>query len=190
MKVIKLNESHIDEFNDLLDSRHDDGTTFNIENIRIHIAKYLNSTNERGVFGTFNDDGSLMSTCGWVSWNEWSPTNTMTFLTTHKKYVRRFSENGMAEAIDAYLKHSEDNEIFEHFYVFGTRTLKSYLRLTHTIPSHHRYNSSFEAFIPANTKPQHELHWKIMNEILVPYDVMVRSFKIKQEHHPLGKKFL
>lgn len=193
-EVRLLKESDYDAYIELLESRREDTLRKRghdvMETFAPYIKKYLNEDDpNRGIFGAVDDDGLIISSLGFVRWDEWEPCNTMNFQFVHRKFINRYHKNMLREVLTHYLEYWEPRGIYTHYHTQPANGKQLSSGFYSESEARQRYIGFYEYFVPAGEKPKYNLYWAVMAYQIRTYDCIIKSIKLKPEFHPLYKEF-
>jgi hypothetical protein len=81
---------------------------------------------------------------------------------------------------------AEGRDYYQYFYSISERLERVYERQwkKNTYAIQGKYELTTLAVVPANTKPEFELYWRLMGQELKPDNIVIKSRKLKGHHSP------
>jgi hypothetical protein len=184
-----LNINDLDQFKELINRK------YHAKEIKAPDSdnKFINclsesGTNNRRVYGYFNDSGDLLSSSCQYLWNE-MPFYTMTWGLIHPKFSntpfnKSVEESGARESFDVAVKYGESINRFQFFYGMTLKNYKTRRDIWLDKESHlsRNYDRNIETIIKAGTDPIY-LPWKqIVGYQPRANDIVIRSCRLKNKN--------
>jgi hypothetical protein len=148
------------------------------------LTRYFDCEERCGI--GFFDNGKLISWMG-IAFHENKMRGrfwTVSFLHTsrlRKYYTFNVPELGLLAK--ATMEHAESKKYYQYYYAVGkhrsTVYEKQWMKNKYIMTG--RYNLSDVDLVPAYTKPDSELYWKLMGQELKPYPILIKKRELKDE---------
>lgn len=101
-----------------------------------------------------------------------------------------FMRSDIAPLISKAFEIAEGKEYFQYFYCISERLERVYetqWRKNNPLNYRGKYDLSTLAIVPANTKPEFELYWRLMGQELKPDNVAIKA-RVLKGYNPLQDK--
>lgn len=97
--------------------------------------------------------------------------------------VFNFKESDMAYLMKAVFEFAESKGYYEFYYSVAERIMNAYERQwqRNSVMETGRYDLILLDTVPAGTKPEFELHWRLMGESLKPDTIIIKKRVLKPE---------
>jgi hypothetical protein len=169
-------------------SRKKIGGTTPVSPERYNSLERETQNNDNAIIGYFEDDKliswihigfheSKMRGKFWVISNFFSSVYTSYFSFNRPEFGMLFK---------AAFGIAESRGYFQYFYCIAERLERVYERQwkKNTYAIQGKYDLTTLAVVPANTKPEFELYWRLMGQELKPDNIVIKSRKLKSHNLP------